>query len=45
MTDIKNKVDEIIKRISSGEFDRPDFSTFIQEFEESRKDRSLPYRD
>jgi hypothetical protein len=41
----QSKLDEIIKVIESGALNIPDFDNFMKEFEESRQDRPLPFRD
>jgi hypothetical protein len=41
----QSKLDEIIKVIESGALNIPDLDNFMKEFEESRQDRPLPFRD
>lgn len=39
------KLEEIITVFQSGAMDIPDIDNFMKDFEESRQDRPLPFRD
>jgi hypothetical protein len=39
------EIEEIFKVFHSGAMDIPDFDNFMKEFDESRQDRPLPFRD
>jgi hypothetical protein len=41
----QSNLDDIFKVIESGALNIPDIDTFMKEFEESRQDRPLPFRD
>ena len=41
----QEKLEDIFEVIRSGAMDIPNFDNFMKEFEESRQDRPLPFRD